>query len=260
MNSLVIDRPLSLHRLPFRSSLAVLALGPHPDDFDAIGVTLRTFWERGNPLKVAVATGGASGVEDSFCSPHTRENKTQLRLQEQKLSCRFFGLSESQLEFLFLAEDEAGHPVLNEENTELVRACFRRMQPAMVFLPHPNDTNLGHQRIAAMLKQAAQEAESPLVIFWNQDPKTVQMRCDVVTGYGANLATWKAELLRHHQSQHQRNLNQCGRGFDERILGMDRQSAELCNHAAPYAEVFELEFYRGSRLEDFLETSKGGKA
>ena len=67
------SKPIALSTLTFSKDLRLLVLGPHPDDFDVIGVTLRYFWEQGNPLFVGVATSGSSGVEDSFCSPPTWE-------------------------------------------------------------------------------------------------------------------------------------------------------------------------------------------
>jgi LmbE family N-acetylglucosaminyl deacetylase len=43
----------------------MLALAPHPDDFDAIGVTLKHIRRNGNPIEVGVVRTG-SGVEDSY--------------------------------------------------------------------------------------------------------------------------------------------------------------------------------------------------
>ncbi len=213
---------------------------------------MRFFGERGNPLYLAVATSGASGVEDSFCSPPTIEAKGRLREQEQRASCQFFGLPEANLTFLRLEEDEEGHPKDNKTNLEIVQEHFLKIRPAMVFLPHGKDTNLGHQRIYAMFRQVAREAGYPLVAFLNRDPKTLRMRCDVYLGYGEEIAAWKKELLRFHQSQHQRNLNQRGHGMDERILKVDRQSAEMCSVGELYAEVFELELFGASKLGDIL--------
>jgi hypothetical protein len=72
----------------------------------------------------------------------------------------------------------------------------------------------------------------------------------MVLGYGPEEAAWKGELLRFHRSQHQRNLNHRGHGFDDRILRMDRQSAEACSLDVPYAEAFELEFYGAKGFSD----------
>jgi hypothetical protein len=48
-------------------------------------------------------------------------------------------------------------------------------------------------------------------------------------------------LLRLHRSQHQRNLNTRGQGFDERVLIVNRRTGRGLN--AEYAEAFELERY-----------------
>jgi LmbE family N-acetylglucosaminyl deacetylase len=215
-------------------------------------MAMRFCRENGNPLYVAVATSGANGVEDEYCSPPTREAKAHLRKKEQRASCQFFGLSEDRLAFLRLEEDRDGHPVEDSANLERLRQHFLSIQPTAVFLPHGNDTNPGHHRIYAMFHQVAQGAGYPLVAFLNRDPKTTRMRCDVYCEFGDDQATWKGQLLRFHQSQHQRNLNQRGHGFDQRILKMDLANARSCPTTAPYAEVFELEVFGGRELEGIL--------
>jgi LmbE family N-acetylglucosaminyl deacetylase len=254
---MVAGNPLSLANLNFPHEHRVLVLGPHPDDFDVIGVTLRHVWERGNPLYVAVTTSGARGVEDSFCSPPTLDTKARVREKEQKANCQYFELPENNLEFLRLEEDDAGHPLANAANISRMQEYFQRMSPAVVFLPYGKDTNPGHQRIYAMFRKIAQEAGYPLVAFLNRDPKTIQMRCDVYQGYDGETAVWKGKLLRFHKSQQQRNFNQRGYGFDDRILTMDRENAKLCSLDLPYAELFELAFFGGSKLDDFLDDQKG---
>jgi hypothetical protein len=74
-----------------------------------------------------------------------------------------------------------------------------------------------------------------------RDPKTVAMLMDAYTAFGEEEAGWKARLLRLHQSQHQRNLNTRKMGFDDRILGVNRQAAKELQIPAPYAEAFEWE-------------------
>lgn len=250
--TLFTNKPLPLQALNLSKAHGVLALAPHPDDFDAIGLTMRFFQENGNPLYVAVATSGARGVEDTFRSPPTWKAKTDLREQEQRASCQFFGLPEDCLTFLRLEEDEAGHLLENEANAKRMHQYLLSTRPAMVFLPHGHDTNLAHQRVYAMFRQMAQEVGFPPVAFLNRDPKTIRMRCDVYLGFGEAAADWKGELLRFHQSQNQRNLNQRGHGFDERILRMNRQSAGACSVGMPYAEVFELEFFGASEFGESL--------
>jgi LmbE family N-acetylglucosaminyl deacetylase len=255
MDTLIINDPVPLQDLGISNALCVLVLAPHPDDLDAIGVTARFLLDNGNPLYVVVATAGASGVEETFCSPPPMEVKAQLREEEQRASCRFLGLPEAQLTFLRLEEDETGQPAENGINNDRIREQLLGKRPALVFLPHGHDTNLGHQRVYAMFRRVAQEAGYPLVAFLNRDPKTIHMRCDVYLGFGETMADWKARLLRFHQSQHQRNLNQRGYGFDKRILGMNRHSAGVCSAGTPYAEVFELEFYGARGFEDLQPPS-----
>ncbi len=66
------------------------------------------------------------------------------------------------------------------------------------------------------------------------------MRSDLFTGFDADLADWKAQLLRHHRSQQQRNLRTLGIGFDARVLQLNRAAAASLGLDEPYAEVFEL--------------------
>lgn len=236
-------RPLLLQSLKIPPALRLSVLAPHPDDFDAIGITMRFFQKNGNDIDVAVLTSGASGVEDGFGGAWTAEAKGLLREEEQQASCRFFGLPESGLSFLHVSEDDQGHPADAPANLETIRSYLRARNPQFVFLPHGNDTNLGHQRIYAFLRKIFQEEKLSAIAFLNRDPKTIAMRQDLYTAFDAEESAWKGELLRFHQSQHQRNLNSRGQGFDERILQVNRQITAQLNRSAPFAEVFELEFF-----------------
>ena len=215
----------------------VLVLAPHPDDFDAIAVTLRIFRDNGNHIELAVISGAESGVEDSFCSNYPAMTKAEIREGEQLASCKFFGLTESQVRFLRLKEDEDGAPVESEDNLEILRKYILKIKPDIVFMPHWNDTNAGHRRTYSMFKKVAGD----LIVYLNQDPKTIDMRHDIYTLFDEDDAKWKAELLRCHKSQHQRNLNTRGHGFDERVLQVNRRIAEEGACGAPYAEVFEID-------------------
>jgi len=236
-------RPLILSTHRFPNNLRILVLAPHPDDFDEICITLRFFKDNGNPIYIAVVCSGASGVEDRFCSPPTKKNKSEIRIKEQRESCTFFGLPDSHLTFLKLKEDPAGHPMDTYENFEQVKQYFLNIHPDMVFLPHGNDPNQGHQRTYAIFRKIASHAGYPITGFLNRDPKTIHMRTDLYSPFDEKAAKWKARLLRFHQSQHQRNLNTRNIGFDERILRVNRKIAEEFPGNAEYAEAFELEFW-----------------
>jgi len=205
--------------------LRVLVLAPHPDDFDVIAVTLRRLQQEGNPIHLAVLTSGASGVEPGFCTGGDWETRSVLREHEQRRSCRFFGLPETDFEFLRLNEDQAGHLTADEGNLERMRACLIERAADLVFLPHGNDTNADHRRTYFMMRQIAAFSELTFMALLVRDPKTIEMLDQVVTFFGQEEAEWKARLMRFHESQQQRNLNVRGYGFDERILRLNQETA-----------------------------------
>lgn len=233
------NRPLILPRLPLPASLTLAVLAPHPDDFDAIGVSLRFFHRRGDTIHLAVLTTGASGVEDGFSGACTDDEKAALREAEQIASCQFFGLPQERITFLRLPPDEKGNPRLDAANQERIRDYLSVRQPDLVFMPHGNDSNVTHQRTYALFRTVALAEKWQLWAVLNQDAKTVAIRTDLTMPFDDDSAAWKAELLRLHRSQHQRNLNTRGQGFDERVLAINRQAG--LNLDVDYAELFELE-------------------
>lgn len=235
-------RPLFFDSLSIPASLRVTVLAPHPDDFDAIGVTLRRLQLNGNSIHLGVVTSGASGVDSLDCPDPAQRGL--LREREQRASMCFFGLPADYLSFLRLTEDAGGHPEESDENLALVRVFLLRARPDLIFLPHPNDTNPGHVRTYALFRRAVLEEPLSQIALLNRDPKTIAMRSDLYTFFREDEAAWKSRLLLHHHSQHQRNLRQRGHGFDERILRVNRAiSAELQNPPALYAEAFAVEYY-----------------
>jgi LmbE family N-acetylglucosaminyl deacetylase len=229
-------------------------LAPHPDDFDAIGVTMRLFHENGNAIHVAVLSA-RSGVEDSFCSPPTLEHKAAIRQREQRESCRFFGLPPDRLEFPALGLDAEGQPAAEPGNVQLFRQILARTQPDLVFLPHGNDTNSGHRKTWAMFRHAAAGLKRPLTACYNHDPKTISLRIEAVTVFDEGRAAWKGQLLRLHQSQQHRNLRRRGHGLDERILAVNRQTAGELGFTGRWAEALEL-----TRNARFREPNQSGCA
>jgi LmbE family N-acetylglucosaminyl deacetylase len=223
-----------------------VVVAPHPDDFDAIGVTLRMLHARGVDVHLCVLTSGARGVEDGFCSPPLPELKARIRLMEQRDSCHFFGLPPERIAFLRLSEGQDGELLESPLNLNRLRAHLEELQPHLLFLPHDNDTNAGHRRAGAMVRAIVDGWARPVALLWNEDPKTVALRRDALMPFGDTEAQWKARLLRFHASQQARNLRTRGRGFDERILETNRRSLKALRAQLPaplqaqYAEVFEL--------------------
>ena len=243
-------RPLLLRTLHLPPTLQVVVLAPHPDDFDAIGITMRTLRDNGNPIDVAVLTSGASGVDDDFAPRLTVQGKAALREQEQGASCQFFGLPPERLTFLRLAEDAEGHLEVSEQNLARLRTYWDAHLPDLLFLPHGNDTNAGHQRTYRLFRQLMDTEPRSMVALLNRDPKTIEMRQDMYTVFGETEAMWKGALLRFHRTQQERNLRTRQHGIDERILRVNRQVGRGLGRGAEYAEVFELEWYAGVKASD----------
>jgi LmbE family N-acetylglucosaminyl deacetylase len=230
-------RPRSLRELAFPRPLQVLVLAPHPDDFDAIGLTLRHLSSQGHELHVAVLTTGASGVEDGFAGTTDVAAKGALREAEQRASCAFFGLPAQRLHFLRLWADDAKA----QEDLARLRAWIAARPADLLFLPHGNDSNRTHRRTCESVRTIATQLGLDAWACLNQDAKTAQMRVDLYFGFSEEEAAWKAQLLRCHRSQQERNLRTRGSGFDARVLHVNRDAAAALDISLPYAEVFELQ-------------------
>ncbi len=230
-------RPLRLQELDVRRPLAILVLAPHPDDFDAIAVSLRHLHRQGHALHVAVLTTGASGVDDGFEGAVGDAAKAALREAEQRQSCAIFGLPRECLHFLRLWGDAAGD---GADGLASLQAWMAARPAELLFMPHGNDSNRTHRRTFEAVSAVAATLGWAAWACLNQDAKTLQMRVDLCLEFGAADAAWKGELLRCHRSQQARNLRTRGAGLDERVLQVNRHAAQALGSPHPYAEVFEL--------------------
>jgi LmbE family N-acetylglucosaminyl deacetylase len=238
-------RPFRIDRVEDPGDFRILVLGPHPDDFDAAGATLKFFHERGSAIRLLVLSSSANGVENSFCDPPTLEAKAAWREEEQRRSLRFFGLSEEAVEFLRLSvgsPEEGGYLLDRPDAFRVVKEKSLAFAPDLILFPHGNDTNPDHRLAYRWWRRLAADAFAPVAALLIRDPKTIASRDDAYFPFGEEVAAWKAELLRFHRSQHQRNLNTRGYGFDDRILSVNRASAARLGLAETYAEAFEIEF------------------
>jgi LmbE family N-acetylglucosaminyl deacetylase len=239
-------QPVALEAIGFSPDLRLLVLAPHPDDFDAISITLRYFHENGNEIHLCVLSGGSKGVQDSYSRPPTREHKTQLREQEQLNSCNFFGIAPTHINFLRLPETNDGELARDAANEDRVWQQISTISPDILFLPCGKDSNTGHQRTYIMAREALRKLGKPLLALYNQDIKTLTFRTDLYTGFNETQADWKRTLLRFHDSQQTRNMESRGHGLDDRILSFNRTLAGEHQLATRYAETFQIElFYTG---------------
>lgn len=229
-------RPRSLRELAFARPLQVLVLAPHPDDFDAIALALRHLSSQGHTVHVAVLTTGASGVEDGFGGATHAAAKAALREAEQRESAAFFGLPPGRLHFLRLWNDDTQAA----QDLARLQAWIAERPGDLLFLPHGNDSNRTHRRTCESVRAIAAKLRLEAWACLNQDAKTADMRVDLYFDFGEEEAAWKAQLLRCHRSQQERNLRTRGSGFDARVLQVNRQAAAALDDALPYAEVFEL--------------------
>lgn len=221
-----------------------LVLAPHPDDFDVVAVTLRHLAAAGTELYLEVLTSGASGVEDEFASGWL--GKAMARESEQRASCRIFGLSNERIRFHRLAEDDVGAMSGDTSNLLRVWAILDRVMPDTVILPHGSDSNADHRRTFRMFEGWANQRSDRTLALLVRDPKTLEMKLDLVTPFGHHDAGWKARMLRCHSSQHERNLRSRGYGIDERILSVNREIASEAGQEMEYAEGFEVRMFERS--------------
>ncbi len=240
--------PCSLDEIQWPRALKLAVVAPHPDDFDAIAVCLKHFHKPENQLRLFVLSGGSKGVEDSFPGAGDWFSKARLREAEQTESCRLFGLKEREWRFLRFSEAGDGELADNHSNRDLLFSVLNRFKPDIAFLPYGKDYNTGHQRTYKMFRQFAAGASQPFIAFYNQDVKSTHFRTDLYKIFEQPEADWKSALLRTHKTQQQRNLNQRGYGFDTRVLGFNRQTAQdLKLTDGVYAETFQVELFPGER-------------
>ena len=236
--------------------MAALVLAPHPDDFDAMGVTLRHFRDRGHDIRLLVLSSSANGVEDSLLRSADAGGQGRASRGRTAGELPVFRASGRPLEFLRLARGCARRVFLIDHADSLSPAGrVRRLSPRTssscptATTPIPTTAWLIAGGEAGPRDAAAGRG---LLV---RDPKTIAMRDDLFVPFDENAAAWKAELLRFHRSQHQRNLNTRGHGFDERILRVNRDNAARLGIAEPYAESFEID---ASLSESFRPMPQAG--
>lgn len=239
----VTDGPWDVRDVAWPTDLPVLYLAPHPDDFDCVAVTMRHLARNGNRIDVAVVRTG-SGVEDEYLPSGTLTQLADIREAEQRRSLEFFGLAEAQMTFLRTVNDDLDQAANCPENVAMVIELLTRLSPGLVVLPHWRDTNTGHQQVYRLLTQAAEQLGQPFAALLCCDPKTIDLRIDLYLPFDPTDADWKAEMLRFHDTQHQRNLRTRGHGLDDRILDTNRATADRLGLDAPFAEAFEFQMIK----------------
>jgi len=225
---------LDISKFVCPQGVRILALAPHSDDFDINAITLKHFQNAGAIIRLDVFSLD-NGVEPDF-EPQTPQ--AEIRKREQLASLSFFGLDIEAVKFLDTVCDHTGQTTYHSKNRDIIANCISEFAPDMIFTPHPNDTNPAHQSINRMLYEV--KVGKDIIVMHNHDPKTLDMKPSAFMPYDSKQAKWKAQLLRHHQSQHSRNLKTRGYGFDDRILSVSKEAAKNCRLNCEYAEIFEV--------------------
>lgn len=238
--------PFSLNLLPWpnKEDVKVKVIAPHPDDFDAIAVSLKMFEKLHYSIEVYVLSGGSKGVQDVFVNSNDWDIKAKVREQEQLKSTRLFGLNDEKVHFLRLPEAEDGELNDRPESQRILAEAIIDDAPSIWCLPYGQDTNTAHQRTYRMAKSLAQQYQHPILLLCNKDAKTLTFETHYFMEFGESEAQWKGQLLRCHQSQQSRNINIRGYGFDERVLRFNRATAQALNTKEPYTEAFHAELIK----------------
>lgn len=236
-------RPTDLRQVAWPQKMTLLVTAPHPDDFDAISVTLRYMVSQGHTLYALVAETG-SGIDKVYGAQMDAPMRRTHRNREQISSFRYFGLSAEKYRICGLENADDDQVADTPANRAFLAEQIQLIHPDMLFMPHGNDTNRAHRAMYAMAHAITDSLTWPIALMLNSDVKTVDMKKDFYLGFGVRDAIWKAGLLRCHDSQHQRNLRDRGYGFDARVLMLNKRTAMSLALAEPYAGSFELELNR----------------
>jgi LmbE family N-acetylglucosaminyl deacetylase len=226
--------------MPWGGGIA-LALAPHPDDTEAIAVTLRLLAANGWQLRWAIVTSGWSGVRDDFVGPD-KAAKAAARKWEQQAAAQLFGLPASCLKFLELEETEDGALAPTSANRERLFARLNQTAPDLVLLPWRLDANASHRLVHEWFAEWAADWPRPVVALGNEDPKTREFQPHLRVVFDEPMARWKEKLLEYHRSQSARNLATRGHTLAARVLTVNRAVPGIPD--GHYAERFQVECWR----------------
>ncbi len=234
MFNIGVDKMLDISKSDIPNGLRVLALAPHSDDFDINAITLKYFQQGGATIKLDVFSLD-NGVDADF-EPQTPP--AEIRKREQLASLSFFDLDVEAVTFVDTVCDQTGQTVYHPQNMQTITDSIEAFAPDVILTPHPNDSNSAHQSVVKMLYEV--KVKRDIIVMHNHDPKTFEMKPNAFMPFDSEQARWKAKLLRHHESQHSRNLKTRGYGFEDRILNVSREIAKKYKLNCEYTELFEV--------------------
>jgi len=184
---------------------------------------MRRLQAGGATIHVAVDRSG-SGIDDSYCLPPTLEVKAAIR-EESSGAVVAFSACRRPPDFLRLEEDDEAQLIDSPRNADLLRALLASLRPVWsscrTATTRTPVTSGWRPCFAASLRKRDTPSQRFSIEIEDHQPADGHLHC-----VREEDAQWKAQLLRFHDSQHQRNLHARGHGFDERILDTNRQIAQ----------------------------------
>ncbi|MBI4024333.1 MAG: PIG-L family deacetylase [Verrucomicrobia bacterium] len=223
LNAYAAKRFLIVPDAPLPGGGTAVALAPHPDDPDAIAITLRLLQQGGWKVHWMVLNSGWSGVPDEIVGAD-RGAKGRLREAEERAAAEMFGLPKGQLSFLRLIENDAGKMEACDENRRRFNGALEALAPDLVLLPHGEDTNPDHRLAFSWFAAWMRTWPFPVIGLCNEDPKTENFYSNLRVRFGEEAATWKSGILECHRSQSLRNQRTRGHTFADRILSVNHRN------------------------------------
>ena len=172
--------------------MIVLVIAPHPDD-ETIGCggTLCLHGEEGDRVSVVFLTSGELGLKHL-----PRDEARAIRETEARKAARILKLKD--LSFLRCSDWMLGTEI--PKAARLLRPLIKRIQPDLIYLPHPQDAHPDHQAALPILRAASKKSgfrPTPLRFYEVWTPLS---HYDCVQ----DISPWMARKLRAlnaHQSQ-----------------------------------------------------------
>ena len=203
--------------------IQVLTIAPHPDD-ESIGCggTLCLHAGRGDSIAVVYLTSGELGLK------HLPRNKAWLtREREAEKAARILGIARRF--FLRLPDWFVGDNVARA--TKKLAPLLKRLQPDLIYLPHPEEWHPDHQAALPLVRAALRASRIPKPGLRSYEVWTPLAGYDHVENISAVMPR-KMRALRAHRSQ----LKQFD--YARAVTGLNQFRGELAARCR-YAEVFQ---------------------
>jgi len=167
--------------LIMRTPMNILAIGPHPDDFEyGCGGTLYKMSKQGHKIHLLIMTNGQMG------------GNVKVRRKEQEASAKILNAK------LFWGNYKDTEVPIEKSTINLIENHIKKIKPDMIFTPFPNDTHQDHRHVSQATITATRYVKN--VLFF-EVPTTVSFEPASVFVDIGNVLKDKSRLLEAHKSQ-----------------------------------------------------------